>query len=141
VATEALVRELVPVPAGAQPGDRTQVRVIDRTGTADLSAVAAEVAATGLEVVEIGNAAEFDAGATSLVVPRGLDDPGLIELAAWTGAATVVDGEPDADPVVTLLIGSDFAPPTARGVPAERRSAEQRRGAAAMGPAGGRGRR
>lgn len=107
-AVEALIREVVPVPAGANPGDRLQVRVIDRTGTADLPAIAAEVASTGSEVVEIGNAKEFDGGLTHLVVPTGLDDPGISELALLTGATTVHDDEVDADAVVTLLIGTDF---------------------------------
>ncbi len=105
---EALIRDVVPVPAGAAPGDRLQVRVIDRTGGADLPAIAAEVAATGLEVIEIGNATEFDQGGTHLVVPAGVEDPGLYELAQRTGATTVLDDEADADPVVTLLIGADF---------------------------------
>jgi hypothetical protein len=107
-AAEVLIREVVPVPAGAQPGDRLQVRVIDRTGVADLPAIAAEVASTGSEVIEIGNAPEFDGGLTHLVVPTGFDDPGISELASLTGATTVHDDELDADPVVTLLIGTDF---------------------------------
>lgn len=107
-AAEALIRDVVPVPAGANPGDRLQVRVIDRTGSADLSAIAAEVASIGSEVVEIGYAKEFDGGLTHLVVPTGLDDPGISELALLTGATTVHDDEIDADAVVTLLIGTDF---------------------------------
>jgi len=107
-ATEALVRDVVAVPAGAHPGDRLQVRVIDRTGVADLTAIAAEVASTGSEVVEIGNAPEFDGGLTHLVVPNGLDDPGIGELALLTGATTVQDDDVDVDAVVTLLIGADF---------------------------------
>ena len=107
-ASEALIRAVVPVPAGANPGDRLRVRVIDRTGEADLPAIAAEVASTGSEVIEIGNAQEFDGGLTHLVVPTGLDDPGISELASLTGATTVHDDEVDADPVVTLLIGTDF---------------------------------
>ncbi len=108
VAAEALVREVVPVPAGANPGDRLQVRVIDRTGIADLEAVATAVASTGSEVVEIGNAVEFDGGLTHLVVPIGLEDPGLSELAMLTGATTVLDNDIEADSVVTLLVGSDY---------------------------------
>lgn len=107
-AVEALIREAVPVPAGANPGDRLQVRVIDRTGIADLPAIAAEVASTGSEVVEIGNATEFDGGLTHLVVPSGLEDPGISELALLTGATTVLDDGIDSDAVVTLLIGTDF---------------------------------
>lgn len=109
-ATETLVREVVPVPAGANPGDRIQVRVIDRTGTADLATIASEVASNGAEVIEIGNAREFDGGETLLVVPLGAEGPGLTELAMLMGAATVSDSEGDSEAVVTLLIGVDFAP-------------------------------
>lgn len=105
---EVLIREVVPVPAGASPGDRIQVRVIDRTGTADLPAIAAKVASTGAEVVEIGNAQEFDGGTTVVVVPAGVDGPEITELALLAGAATVSDDEVDGDSVVTLLIGVDF---------------------------------
>lgn len=108
-AAEALVREVVPIPAGANPGDRLQVRVIRRTSAIDLESVAAAVASTGSEVVEIGNAVEFDAGPTHLVVPVGVDDPGLGELAMLTGATTVLDNDVEADAVVTLLVGSDYA--------------------------------
>lgn len=109
LAAEALIRDVVPVPAGANPGDRLQVRVIDRTGTADLESIAAAVASTGSEVVEIGNALEFDGGLTHLVVPAGFDDPAIAELALLTGAATVLDNDVETDAVVTLLVGSDFA--------------------------------
>ncbi len=108
VAAEALIREVVPIPAGANPGDRLQVRVIDRTGAADLESVAAEVASTGSEVVEIGYAREFDGGLTHLVVPPGLDDPAITELATVTGATTVLDNDIVDDAVVTLLVGSDY---------------------------------
>ena len=107
-AAEVLIREVVAVPAGANPGDRLQVRVIDRTGVADLNAIAAEIASIGSEVVEIGNAKVFDGGLTHLVVPTGLEDPGIGELALLTGATTVHDDGVDADAVITLLIGTDF---------------------------------
>ncbi|MEM7340783.1 MAG: LytR C-terminal domain-containing protein [Actinomycetota bacterium] len=109
VAAEELVRAVVPVPAGANPGDRLQVRVIDRTGAADLTAIAAEVASTGSEVVEIGNASTFDDGLTQILVPPAVADaPGINELASLSGATTVLDDDLDTDGVVTLVIGSDF---------------------------------
>lgn len=112
VAAEALVREVVPIPAGPEPGDRLRLRVIDRTGSADLETVAATAASTGAEVVEIGNAAEFDGGGTHLVVPAGVEDPVITELATLTGATTVLDNAVDADGVATLLVGIDY--PTQR---------------------------
>ena len=108
VAAETLIRDVVPIPAGARPGDRLQVRVVDRTGAADLEAIAAEVASTGSEVVEIGYAQEFDGGLTHLVVPLGVDDPAISDLATLTGATTVHDDDIEADAVVTLLVGSDY---------------------------------
>ncbi len=107
-AVEALVREIVPIPAGAVPGDRIQVRVVDRTGTADLATVAADLAATGAEVVEIGNAPTFDGGTTVLVVPPEVDQSAVSDLALAVGATTVADDEADGDAVVTLLIGVDL---------------------------------
>lgn len=108
VAAEALIRDVVPIPAGAHPGDRIQVRVIDRTGIADLESVAAAVAATGSEVVEIGNAANFDGGLTQLVVPVGVDPSAVTELADIIGATTVHDNDIESDAVATLLVGSDY---------------------------------
>ncbi len=108
-AAELMIREVVPIPAGAEPGDRVQVRVIDRTGVVDLETVAALVASTGSEVVEIGNATSFDDGLTHLVVPVGIDDPVITELATLTGATTVLDSDVESDGVVTLLVGADYA--------------------------------
>ena len=84
------------------------MRVLDRTGLADLGAIAAEVASTGAEVVEIGNAAVFDAGPTQVVVPRALEEGAVTELASWTGAATVHDNDVESDDIVTLIIGADY---------------------------------
>ena len=107
-AAEALIREVVPIPAGAHPGDRLQVRILDRTGAADLESIAADVASTGSEVVEIGYAQDFDGGLTHLVVPPGVAGPAITELATLTGATTVLDNDIEDDAVVTLLVGSDY---------------------------------
>ena len=66
--SEALLREVVPFPSGP----RLKVRVVDRTGSADLGAIAALVAGRGIEVVEIANAVQFDSGPTELIVPDPL---------------------------------------------------------------------
>lgn len=106
-AVEALIREVVPAPAGAVPGDRLRVRLIDRTGEADLVAVAARLAATGVEVVEIGNAGLFDDGPGEIVVPQGVDDPAVNELASLLGASTVRSNDVEGDGVITVVLGAD----------------------------------
>lgn len=111
---ESLIRDVVAYPAGAVPGDRLQVRILDRTGTADLEDIAAAVAAKGIEVIEIGNASVFDGGGTEFIAPVDLVDqdgnlpPAVVTLmqSAGTFAATV-DAQ-STDSVVTVVIGQDF---------------------------------
>lgn len=111
---ESLIRDVVAYPAGASPGDRLQVRILDRTGTADLEDIAAAVAAQGIEVIEIGNAAIFDGGTTEFIAPIDLVDqdgklPPTVETlmqSAGTFSARV-DVE-STDSVVTVVIGRDF---------------------------------
>lgn len=119
--TESLVRDRVAYPTGATNTDRLRVRVVDRSGTADLEGIAAAVAAHGVEVVEIANASVFDEGPTRVVAPAGLasvDDalPGLLaELAQVVGVGevvvdeVVVDDQHSEEPLVTVVIGRDFA--------------------------------
>ena len=112
---ETLIRDVVAFPAGAVSGDRLQVRVLDRTGSADLEGIAAAVAANGLEVVEIGNANEFDGGESEVIAPISLTredgsvSPELNDLARSVGTATIrIDGEAVDDAVVTVVIGTNF---------------------------------
>ena len=125
-AIESMVRDIVAFPAGSVPGDRLQVRVLDRTGAADLEGIAAAVAANGMEVVEIGNANEFDGGETEVIAPVGLGTQGdsgaelgttpelnmppeLNDLARAVGAATIrIDEDPAEDFVVTVVVGTNF---------------------------------
>jgi hypothetical protein len=115
---EQLIRDIVAFPAGAVLGDRLGVRVVDRTGEADLGTAAATVAAVGVEVVSIGNAGAFAPGPTELVVPPGLlDDPLLAaaveELQAALGIpeATVDDAATEEGgedrPLATVIVGTD----------------------------------
>jgi hypothetical protein len=137
-ATEALLHEVVAYPSGAAPGDRLSVRIVDRTGDADLEGVAAAVAALGFEVVEIGNAQVFDGGPTDLVVPSAMQPVGdtagadgpvgdgateevteevtaeVARLARFVGISTVTVDPVAADLAaedqsVTLVIGGDFS--------------------------------
>ena len=112
-AVEEMIRELVPVPAGAVAGDRIEARILDRTGLVDLESLALEVASTGLEVIEIGNA-ELDGGETYVIVPPGADRQFVSELGL--GGASVLEDENAT--VVTLMVGSDYL--AAKGVDSER---------------------
>ncbi len=114
-AAETLIREVVAYPSGSVPGDRLQVRILDRTGTADLEGIAAAVAAQGMEVIEIGNAMVFDNGETTVIAPVGLTAadgslPTEVDLLlASVGSGTVdVDNNAVDDLVVTVVIGRNF---------------------------------
>lgn len=105
---EAQVLEFVPFPSGARPGDRLRVRVLDRVGGLDLLGLASRLGSQGYEVVEIGNVVAFadaDVG-NALIVPLGLDDDRIDDLAAAMQADTMVSTEIDSelDGVVTLLV-------------------------------------
>jgi len=113
-AMELLVRDIVAYPAGSADGDRLQVRILDRTGAANLEAIAAAVAAEGNEVIEIGNTMEFDNGATQVIAPVALaDENGIPErlnlLSLAVGVENVlIDNDLTDDVVVTVVIGRDF---------------------------------
>ncbi len=121
---ELLLRETVAYPTSPPSGSRLRVTIIDRTGSADLNAIAAAVAAQGIEVPSIGNASVFDEGPTQLIIPVPLDAASnpqgidqrlaaqLTELSASLGTATVLDNDASSesaeDAVVRLVIGSNF---------------------------------
>jgi hypothetical protein len=109
-ATEQLINQTVPLPSGSQPGDRTLIRVVDRSGQLDPAAIAVELGRRGFEVTEIANAATFDTGPTQLIVPTSVTDPALRTLAADFGAATVSPDPIDEtdDSTVVLLAGPDI---------------------------------
>lgn len=68
---EQLVRRVVAFPAGDQPDRRFRVRVEDRTGRADLDAVARSLGRLGVEVVAISNGPAFDNAETAFRVETG----------------------------------------------------------------------
>lgn len=112
---EVMVRDVVAFPAGAVAGDRLRVRIIDRTGAAALEDLAAGVAAEGIEVIEIGNAAVFDDGPTQIIAPVTLVGPDGVVAADLAGFAqllgvddVLIDPEPIDDFAVTIVIGQDF---------------------------------
>ncbi len=104
-AAEDLLRDIVAFPSGA----RLELRVVDRSGAADLRAIAAQLAGRGIEVVEIANAVQFDDGSTELIRPSDLADgvEQFDELVADLGVQPIVDPEQEHD-TVTLLVGGDF---------------------------------
>lgn len=103
---DALIADVVPFPAGAEPGDRVQVRVLARSLDVDLEAEARALGQSGFEIIGIGNGPVFDDGATSVIVPIGFDDDRVDDLVAQVGADTVRVDESDVDSeIVTVLIG------------------------------------
>ncbi len=107
-AMSELLSEIVPFPAGAEPGDRLRVQVLGRTQDVDTASVALKLGASGHEVVQIGNASVFEDGPTEILVPLSLTDERINDLADAVGAASVlaVDEAAGAD-LVTVLVGSD----------------------------------
>lgn len=108
-AAERLVVEVVPFPSGAQPGDRPRVRVLDRTGRAQLDDVARSVARAGAEVVVIGNASQFDGAPTEAVIASGSMDEAARRLVERMGTGTVTLSPGTDDTIdVTVLAGPDL---------------------------------
>ena len=111
---EQLVRDFVPFPAGPELGSRLMVSVLTRSRSVDPAELAVAVANAGAEIVDIGNAAEFDEAPSQLFAPVVLQDEGaplheaLFTLADEFGAAIVWTEEFDDADVVTLVAGPDI---------------------------------
>lgn len=105
---EAMIREYVSFPRGDATGDRLSVRVLDHEGGLDLEAVARFVASQGYQIVQIGNAEAFVQASPKVIVPDGVTDERVNELAELFGADIVrpVDSTEMVD-VVTLVVGSE----------------------------------
>jgi hypothetical protein len=107
-----LVNRVVPFPAGADPGDRIRVRVLDGTGDTSRVLPAARTLVTGgAQIVLIGNADRFDYAET--VVFHGPDRPAddAEAMAATLGLGTVREAEAqDEDVDVTVVLGADYQP-------------------------------
>lgn len=113
--TESLIRDVVAYPAGSTGEDRLRVRIVDRTGSADLEGIAAAVAALGVEVIEIANAGLFDDGPTQIIAPVTLagadgsvpDELGQLAVSVGLEGVTI-DEQPVEDQVVTIVVGQGF---------------------------------
>lgn len=104
---ERVLTSYVPFPIGVNPGDRLQVRVLARSADLDLEAVARFLTKEGFEVVQIGNAETFDDGAAQVLVPVGVTDERVEELAQLYSADTVRPTEvTELVETVTLVVGS-----------------------------------
>ncbi len=104
-----LVSRAVPFPAGAEPHHRIRLRVLDRTGDADLPAIASQLGAGGFEVVEMGNASEFDDGPSELLVPSQWTGPDPAALVEFVDVSSKVESVDMAESIATLIIGDDFS--------------------------------
>ncbi len=104
---EELVNRLVPFPAGASDGDRLRIDIVDRTGAADLDAVANTLGSRGLEVVSIGNSSSFGSGPTVLwVSPEfGAVEELQVDL---PGIAVVSDSALSRRDPIVLRLGDDY---------------------------------
>lgn len=111
-ATARLVPQLVPFPAGARPGDRPLVRVLDGSGRQEVIAPAVRrVAGAGGQVVMIGNTDEFGVAATEILVA----DPDLRGFARTVAEALGVGSVQEIDYIdenaeVIVVLGADYRP-------------------------------
>lgn len=109
-AIAALVSEVVPFPAGARPGERPLVRLLDASGRSEVLAPAArQVALGGGQVVIIGNAEEFGAETTEVLISdedfRPVAESVLEQLGV--GSVQVIDYIEESVDVI-VLIGLDY---------------------------------
>jgi hypothetical protein len=111
-AVAALVPELVPFPAGAQPGDRIRVRILDGTGATErVLPVARLLVGAGAQITLVGNADRFDVAQTLVFHSPGEPPDAAEAMAAALGVGTVQEAEQqDEDVDVTVVLGADYRP-------------------------------
>jgi len=114
---EQTLRSVVTFPAGAVPGDRLPVRLINRVQGADVNVPAVLLGSYGFEVIEVGNAGTFDLGSTTMVVPVSMIEgeaatprvtAEIERLASLLNVDIVVDDSDDEGLAITILAGADF---------------------------------
>lgn len=111
----AVVHDLVPFPAGARPGDRPRLRVLDAVGADGLAArVARDAVRAGVQVVVVGNADRFGQDESRVVYfePVFDDEAMAVANALGIGADRVErqDGPNPNDLVdITVVVGNDVA--------------------------------
>ena len=103
---EELVRRVVAFPAGDQAERRFSVRIEDRTGQADLDAVARSLGRLGVEVIAISNGPAFDNAATAFRVETGFSRDGALAAALPGPPIQRSASALPSDPIV-LQLGPD----------------------------------
>lgn len=115
--SEEIIREVVQFPVSSEKARRLQVRVINRVAGKEPIEVGAEIAALGFEVIEVGNASEFDNGETTMAVPKSMIEGERVDeflsteierLATSMQVDFLVDDIADESFSVTVLVGEDF---------------------------------
>ena len=111
-AIAGLIPQLVPFPAGARPGDRPLVRVLDGSGRQWVIPPAVrQVAVAGGQVVMIGNTDEFGVADTQVLVADAAFDSFARSVADALGVGSVqrVDYI-DENAEVIVVLGTDYRP-------------------------------
>ena len=109
-AIASLVPEIVPFPAGARPGERPLVRVLDGSGRSEVIPVAVrQVAVAGGQVVMIGNTDEFGVATTEVRFADREFEPLARSVAETLGVGIVerVDHIDDNAELV-IVLGEDY---------------------------------
>jgi hypothetical protein len=107
-----LIPQLVPFPAGARPGDRPLVRVLDGSGRQSvIPSAVRHVAVAGGQVVMIGNTDEFGVTDTQVLVADDAFDgfAGSVADALGVGSVQRVDYI-DENAEVIVVLGADYRP-------------------------------
>lgn len=110
-AVAALVPELVPFPAGARPGDRPLVRLLDGSGRAELLVDAVgRVAVAGGQVVIVGNADSFDVAETEIRYAEPAYEPTARAVAEQLGVGNLVRIDHiDDNAELVVVLGADYS--------------------------------
>ena len=106
-----LIPELVPFPAGARPGDRPLVRLLDGSGRSELLTDAvSRVAVAGGQVVIIGNADNFDVTETEIRYAEPDYEPIAVAVAEQLGVGNVVKIDHiDDNAELIVVLGADYS--------------------------------
>ena len=109
-AIAALVPEIVPFPAGARPGERPLVRVLDGSARAELIPTAVrQVAVAGGQVVMIGNTDEFGVATTEIRFAAAELEPFATSVADTLGVGIVERVEHiDDNAELVIVLGEDY---------------------------------
>jgi hypothetical protein len=118
-AVDALMADLVPLPVGAEPGNRVRVRLLSGTADHELSrspVVAHALVAAGAEIAVVGNADRFSYGTTELIYATPSQRDAAERLRDALGVGHVLEARRATDGIdVTVVLGSDAQQVTRKG--------------------------